>query len=159
MEVLTAERLRELLDYNPATGVFTWKRKTGSKSAGSLAGTPHNGRYINIQVAGKQYRAHRLAWLWMTGSWPHAEVDHRIGLSNAWENLRLVTRHANMQNQRRAHKRNSCGFLGVTKQGMKYRPRLWVNGRNMSLGLFDTPEQAHAAYLSAKRTNHEGNTL
>jgi hypothetical protein len=65
----------------------------------------------------------------------------------------------NMQNIRLASKNNATGFLGVHRQGSKFRSRIRVNGRNVSLGMFETPEAAYAAYVAAKRNLHRGNTL
>ena len=162
MKMIDAATVRELLDYDPAIGVFRWRRKTGSKPAGSAAGTPHKGGYcLRIMIDRKCYRSHRLAWLYMTGAWPDFEVDHRNtdGTDNRWENLRPSTRAGNMQNQRRAHRNNKVGFLGVHQQGERFRARLRVAGKSASLGMFATAEEAHAAYVRAKRELHPGCTL
>ncbi len=162
MKKLTAERLRELLEYDSETGVFRWRVKSGSKSAGSIAGTLHkNGYCTKIMVDRKGFAAHRLAWLYMTGEWPALEVDHKncIGTDNRWSNLRLVTRHENMQNKRRAHRNNKTGFLGVSIQDGRYRADIYDSGKHRFLGFHDTPEQAHAVYVDAKRIMHPGSTL
>ena len=159
---LTAERLKEVLNYEPDTGVFTWLHKTGSKSSGSVAGTPHkNGYCIRIMIDRKCYRAHRLAWLYMTGEWPSLEIDHKNtdGQDNRWVNLRHSDRYLNMQNQRTAHSNNKNGLLGVSKQGRKYRARITHNDNNTSLGMHNSPEDAHKAYVDAKRNFHSGCTL
>lgn len=157
---IALDRVRQLLHYDEATGVFTWVQKCGSKPAGSVAGTPHKG-YVRVQVDGQLVRAHRLAWLWMTGEMPTSEIDHANGCKadNRWANLRLVDRHTNMQNQVRAHRNNLTGLLGVHAQDGKFRARIRWNGKPKSLGMYDTPEQAHAAYVQAKRTLHVGCTL
>jgi len=164
MNELTAQRLRELLHYDPETGLFTRLVVTCNKvKIGDVAGTLQGSGHIGIRVLGKIRQAHRLAWLYMTGEWPTGEVDHIDGVptNNRWANLRDVTRPINMQNRRRAYANNKSGFLGVD-----YRPNLgkWaaqigVNGAKIYLGLFDSPESAHDAYVSAKRKYHEGNTL
>lgn len=163
MAELTAQRLREVLYYDPETGIFTWRAKTGSKSAGSIAGTPHkDGYYTRIQVDRRCYPAHRLAWLYMTGEYPTGEIDHRntIGTENRFDNLRLADHFVNMQNQRTAHRSNkSTGLLGAYRQGTRYRARIRHEGRNVSLGMFATPESAHRAYVQAKREMHPGCTL
>jgi hypothetical protein len=157
---LTQGKLKQLLQYDSETGLFSWLSKTGSVSAGATAGTPHKG-YLRIQVAGEMFRAHRLAFLYMTGSLPSAEVDHINGIKNdnRWGNLRLVDHLMNMQNQTRAHACNGCKTLGVSKQRHKYRARIRVDGKNKSLGMFDTPEAAHLSYVSAKRALHAGCAL
>ena len=154
---LTAVRLREVLDYDPQLGVFRWRQKTGSASAKTVAGTPHK-EYVRIQVDGKLHRAHRLAWLYVTGEWPSGEIDHRNnnGSDNRWGNLRAADHFTNMQNQTRAHRNNATGLLGVHQQGGKYRARIRHEGRNKSIGMYGTPEAAHAAYLAAKKEFHPG---
>lgn len=157
----TAERVRQLLHYEAESGIFTWIRKTGSMGSGAMAGTSHK-EYINIQVDGRQYKAHRLAVLWVTGAWPDGEIDHKDGdgKNNRWENLRLApSRFFNMQNKRRPHKNNSTGFLGVSPQDGRFRARITANGKKLCLGLHETAESAYAAYVEAKRKLHQGNTL
>jgi len=159
MKKVSVERLKELLNYDPDTGIFTWVIKIGSKSARSIAGTPvKGGRYISIMIDRTGYRAHRLAWLYMTGEWPENSIDHinGDGLDNSFRNLRDVDNFVNLQNQTRPHSRNKTGYLGVSQQGDKFRPRLRVDGRNISFGMFDTPKLAYEAYLEKKRELHSG---
>lgn len=157
---LTAGRLRELLHYDPETGLFTWRHKTGSQSSGKQAGTPHKA-YINIQVDSRQYKAHRLSFLYMTGELPPDEVDHinGIGTDNRWHNLRLADHFLNCQNRRRANRNNMSGLLGVQKHGNGYKAVIRKHGRNQYLGYFSTKEEAHAVYVNAKREFHRGGTL
>lgn len=163
-QTLTAGRLRELLHYDPATGVFTWLVHRQRHRAGTVAGSPHSAGYIEIGVCGRSYLAHRLAWLYVHGEWPARDVDHRNGIKtdNRIDNLRDVTKVVNLQNRRGAAAGNVSGLLGVSKSAAKcgrWFARLQVNGRQKSLGSFDSPEAAHAAYLTAKRQLHEGCTL
>ena len=160
MSELTAERVRELLEYTPETGVFVWRRPTGMKPAGSIAGCKHK-KYVCVQVDGKRYYAHRLAWLYMTGNWPAFEVDHHntCGTDNSWGNLRKSDRFSNLQNQRRAHRNNSTGLLGVSQFGERFRARIYANGKDVSLGIHASAEDAQAAYVKAKRSLHQGCTL
>jgi hypothetical protein len=161
---LTAERLREVLRYEPDTGLFTWRGRTGlganaANAENAPAGSVNNKGYVTITVDGHQgYKAHRLAWLYMTGDWPTEQVDHRdtVRHNNAWENLRQATRAENAQNQQRPSKNNKSGYLGVSwdKQYLKWAATLHINGRNRRLGRFANPESAHAAYLSAKAKHH-----
>lgn len=163
----TAEKLRELLHYDPATGVFTRLVCTGGRygaAVGTVAGTLSDQGYVMVSVMSKQYRAHRLAWLYMTGEWPASEVDHRDGVrtNNAWGNLRDVPPGINQQNKRRAMSHSKTGLLGAS---YNTRDRRFVArikdaaGKYRSLGGFDTAEQAHAAYVSAKRQLHAGCTI
>jgi len=154
LEPLTAERLRQLLCYNPGTGEF----RRGAR----LAGTTNGRGYRQIRVGARIYFAHRLAVLFVTGEWPPSVVDHIDGnpLNNRIANLRAVTQAANAQNIKRAHRDNATGRLGVERAGrLKYQARITVQGKRVGLGVFKTPEAAHAAYLTAKRALHEGNTL
>lgn len=158
---LTAGRLRELLWYDPETGVFTWLVSRGSVAAGKVAGTRHGQGYITISIDGCLHLGHRLAVLYMTGDWPPADVDHKYGIrhDNRWTEIRQATVSQNLQNQRRAHARNKSGLLGVSQKGRRWAAKIQVNGENLCLGTFDTPELAHAAYLEAKAKHHEYQTL
>lgn len=160
---LTAERLRELLKYDPETGVFTWKDARKAVSAGSAnAGTLHRSGRIYIGIDYGHYKAHRLAWLYMTGEWPIGEVDHEntVPGDNRWTNLRDVVHQTNMQNLRVAHKDSRTGFLGVgVHESGLYRAQITVNGKQKHLGLFRSAEEAHERYVTAKRQLHEGCTI
>lgn len=158
---LTAERLRELLDYDPATGVFTWRKNLcNSVGAGDLAGTTHRTGYRVIQVAKRLYLAHRLAWLYMHGHWPKSLLDHinRVKTDNRIVNLREVSQSENRQNCLKLRS-NTSGYKGVTKSQVKgrWQAQITVNGRGKYLGLFDTPELAHEAYVKAAAILHTHN--
>lgn len=159
---LTAERLRELLNYDPETGVFTWRvSRRATARPGSVAGTITPKGYRAIWI-GANYRAHRLAWLYVYGVWPTHEIDHIDGnrANNAIANLRDVTRSVNHENLRRARSDSAHGFLGVSPfKGKWWKARITVNGKWQHLGTFKTPEEAHAAYLEAKRRLHVGCTI
>ena len=160
--ILTAERLRELLHYDQETGLFTVKIATGHRSRlGSQPGNPRPGDYLRIGLEGRLYPAHRLAWLYMTGEWPKAYIDHINGVKddNRWVNLRDVSNAMNAQNVYRARKNSKSGFLGVVQKGDRWGSQIGVNGSFTWLGMFDTPEEAHTAYLEAKRQLHEGCTI
>jgi hypothetical protein len=159
---LTAARLREVLSYDPDTGIFTWMISTGPRAkVGAVAGTLGKDGYIRIKVDGRKYLAHRLARLYVFGVWPEAGVDHRDGVgSNNWiKNLRVATQALNMQNQRKARSNNKCGLLGVSPNGDLWKARIVVDGVHEYLGTFGTPEQAHTAYLAAKALHHPFQTL
>lgn len=160
--MLTQSRLREVLEYQPETGIFI--RISGyQKRIGKVAGRVHPKRgYREIHIDGKLYYAHRLAWLYMTGEWPKDEVDHKnhIRDDNKWSNLRDVTASVNQQNRIACQKNSKSGFLGVKKhERCKSRPwqaQIKSNGKILSLGYFSTPEEAHEAYINAKRIYHSG---
>lgn len=163
---LTAARLHELLHYEPETGAFTGIAARGTRKAGHKAGSQHSDGYIYIQVAMKKYKAHRLAWLYMTGEWPVDHIDHIncIRFDNRWANLRDVTNAVNQQNRLNANISNmSTGLLGVSltkvSRSNPFQSQIKINGKQRHLGLFKTAELAHAAYVQAKRQHHSGGML
>lgn len=99
---LTAESLRELLHYDPQTGIFTWRVTRGNLKACSRAGSMKEDGYIRVCIGERRYHAHRLAWLYVTGDWPVEEIDHinRNKADNRFTNLRPATRSTNEQNRR-----------------------------------------------------------
>ena len=159
---LTAQRLRELLDYNAETGTFVWRVKTSTRnSAGAVAGWTEPNGYKRLCIDSRKVWAHRAAWLYMTGNYPEHHIDHIDGnpLNNRFQNLRDVSQRANVHNQRRAHSQSTTGLLGVQRAGKRFVARIEASGVNIGLGRFDTPEEAHAAYIKAKRLLHEGCTI
>ncbi|MDE1139960.1 MAG: HNH endonuclease [Paraburkholderia tropica] len=160
---LTAERLRELLWYNPETGVFTWRVRPGRKMRiGQEAGSMTANGYVQIKVDKRRYLAHRLAWLHVHGEWPIDDIDHINGVrtDNRIENLRDVTGHVNMQNLKKATAQNKTAkMLGVTMSRDRYQAQIKVDGKYKYLGVFESAEAAHEAYLVAKRELHPGCTI
>ena len=146
-KAMKAENLRNTLRYEPETGNFMWLVDAGGKKAGDIAGTNRNG-YRCIAIDGKKYAAHRLAWLYMTGSLPSQTIDHknRNCSDNRWENLRLADRQQQMFN-RSVRKDCRSGLKGAQlSYGGKWCARISYCGKKLYLGLFDTPEAAHEAY-------------
>ena len=159
---LTVARLKELLSYDETTGVFFWKVRTNRLAVpGSVAGRTNSLGRIQIGIDGKRYLAHRLAWLYVTGEMPAHDIDHvdNDHANNRFENLRLDPQKSNQQNQRKPHSNNKSGFLGVSPHGNKWAATISTKGKRVHLGLFSSPEVAHAAYVDAKRKQHEFNTL
>lgn len=159
---LTAKKLRELLDYDPVTGVFVWVVRSNQNTfAGTLAGTTTKHSYVVISIGARVYAAHRLAWLYVHGVWPTYHIDHKDGnaSNNQITNLRDVPRTVNMQNRRKAQINNRSGLQGAMKNGSGWMARIAANGVIHYLGNFRTPEEAHQAYLEAKRKLHEGCTI
>jgi hypothetical protein len=162
-DMLTAERLRELLSYDPETGVFAWKVSRRGVRPGQTGNVRPDG-YLRIGIDGVNHLANRLAWLYVTGAWPEYGVDHRDGDhgNNRFLNLRDVSQQINVQNVGAATKANkSSGLLGVSyhaRDGL-WRARIYVDGKERCLGYFKTPEPAHEAYLVAKRARHAGCTI
>lgn len=154
---LTASRLRELLHYDPETGVFTWRVRWGSACPGDIAARIHipgdrKRGYGYIAVDGVRYSANRLAWLYMTGKWPSMMVDHADGDpgNDRFTNLREATATQNLMNMR-IRRDNTSGFKGVNFHGEKGRWRAYIQhaGRRQHLGYFDTAQEAHKAYCAA----------
>lgn len=159
---LTAERLRELLHYDPATGFFTNSARRKKVRVGERAGyfDPSTG-YIVLCIDRAHYYGHRLALLYMTGSWPVDMVDHRDGdrTNNVFTNLRDATRLLNQQNMRRASVCSSSGLLGAYRKRERWESKIRVDGSVIHLGVFGTAEEAHVAYVAAKRKHHPGCTI
>jgi hypothetical protein len=135
---LTQIRLKEVLNYDPETGIFTRLNSGHGVSCGDIAGTFDDDGYVNIKIDGKSHRAHRLAFMWMAGSFPPDEVDHinRIRDDNRWCNLRNVTHRENCQNSK-----INNNFIGVHfhKEANKWNVRSsQVEGQSKYLGLFKT---------------------
>lgn len=162
---LTQKRLKELLHYDPETGLFTWlKRVANCVKIGEIAGGKTNRGYIRLRVDGKKYLANRLAFLYMTGKWPTNEVDHEntIRDDNSWKNLRDATRSQNCQNKKKARSDSKTSSLGVSfhKANKKFTARIQEpNGERIYLGSYLTLEEAAAAYLVAKRELHPFGTI
>lgn len=158
---LTAARVRELLDYDPSTGVFTWRVARGRVPAGAVVGRIRQGRIV-VGIDKHEFSAHRIAWLHFYGQWPIYEVDHKDGvpLNNSIANLRDVPHAVNQQNRRRADRDNHGGFLGTSRyKNGRYRAQIMVSSKFINLGTFLTGEEAHAAYVEAKRRLHAGCTI
>lgn len=150
--MLTAERLRQILSYNCETGEFTWLVRCGQRKPGySTAGTLNSMGYYRVGVDNRSYLSHRLAWLWMTGEWPAAEVDHIDGnpKNNAWQNLRAATRAQNNMNVG-MNCRNTAGVPGVSFNKASGKWVAYISKKQ--LGKFDTKLAAYAARLSAERS-------
>jgi hypothetical protein len=156
------EELRQILSYDPKTGVFTWRvgsPRGGRQIAGNVAGNLGVEGYRHIRIKKRLYLAHRLAWLYVTGDWPGGDIDHKNGVpgDNRFANLREVTHAANMQNSKR-RKHNTSGFKGVRLSAAKKNKRWFAtiqkDGRMVYLGTFPTPEEAHAAYRKAAEVHH-----
>jgi hypothetical protein len=149
MTQLTHERLLQVIHYSPETGVFTWKIKPRAKAIeGNIAGSSGREGRVHIAVDTKRYKAHRLAWFYMTGEWPNV-IDHVNGdpSDNRWGNLRDATTSLNLANSRRRTD-NTSGYKGVS---LEPRTGRWVayltkDQRRKYIGSFKTPKEAHDAY-------------
>lgn len=155
--MLTAERLREVLDYDPATGEFAWRLHTGRVAAGQRAGCAKGDGYTLIRVDRVKYRAHRLVWLHVHGRWPAEALDHIDGdrANNRLANLREATVRQNVVNSR-AKRQNKHGIKGVIQNPKSgtWTARIRDGGRRVGLGTFPTQAAAAAAYAAAARRIH-----
>jgi hypothetical protein len=154
--MITAKRLREALDYDPATGVFTWKIARGyTAKAGTVAGCLNALGYVQISFEGGRYSGHRLAWLYVTGRWPSKELDHinRNRADNRLANLREASgkqNHANMG----CHRDSKSGVRGVIFNRGRWQANMRIDGRYKYLGSFLTKEEARDAYNAKARQVH-----
>lgn len=159
---LGAERARELFSYDPETGELRWRVARGSRTfPGDLAGTIRPDGYVQVRVDGVFHLGHRLVWLILTGNWPVQFIDHINGSrrDNRRTNLRDVSRKCNQENHRRARAGSSTGVMGVNPSRGRFKARITVGGVESFLGRYATPEEAHQAYLTAKRQLHAGCTI
>lgn len=160
--MISQERLKKVIHYDPVTGIFTWRVSLSNRApAGSVCLPVGRGR-CKIGIDGAKYESNRLAVLYMTGTMPSGVVDHRNGngADDSWDNLRDVTQRINAQNIRAPHVDNKLGVQGVVRRPSgKYAAHIYTSGRQTNLGLFSTAQEAHAAYVEAKRKHHEGCTL
>lgn len=155
---LTLERLKELLYYDPETGVFTWlKSRGGGAKAGGRAGWVDNSKYIRIRVDGRMYLAQRLAWFYTYGRWPMNQMDHRdlCRSNNKLCNLREATQGQNQAN-RKVRRDSSTGVKGVfPSTNRTFVARIRHNGKMIHLGSFPTKELASVAYEIASEAYHK----
>lgn len=161
---LSASVVRSLLDYDPLTGVFTWKSRPPEKGfhlalVGKEAGRISTTGYRTIFVRGFNWQAHRLAWLYMTGAMPlkNQDIDHRnlVRSDNRWDNLRIASAEQNAHN-RRMTKRNTSGYKGVSFDSDRqlWAANIYSYGKTYFLGRFTSAKLAHDAYEAAANRLH-----
>jgi hypothetical protein len=146
--IITAERARRLLHYDPDTGVLLRLISTSRNArAGDVAGSVGSKGYLAVKLDGRRYQTHRIIWLWMKGEWPKADIDHINGdrTDNRWCNLREATNSQNQANRPRpANNRSGSKGISWCKRNGK-----WEAGIKRHLGWFDTPGSAALAYAIA----------
>lgn len=152
---LSREDVLGLLDYDRETGVFTWRRRENETFNKRFAGAPAGAVVasgVMVQIGGKKYAAHRLAWLIETGAWPAGEVDHKNvdNTDNRFDNLREASSSQNCANKKLS-KASTSGLKGVSvcSSTGRWKAQICVNGEVLYLGLFETPEAANEAYAQA----------
>jgi hypothetical protein len=158
---ITAEFVRELFHYDPETGLFTRRVSRMGRwgKAGAIAGGIKPNGYRVIWI-GANFMAHRLAWLYVHGSWPAGQIDHinRVRDDNRIANLRVVTHTENMEN-RKVQRNNTSGYPGVypDRCGRRWIARISSKGKWLYLGSFRSAEEASAAYRKAAAELHTHN--
>ena len=156
----TYEDVRRLFSYDAATGILTWNFRSdvhqvvNAHLEGKKAGTFDDLGYLRVKVFGRSFLVHRIIFLWVTGSWPAQDVDHKDmnPTNNAWSNLRSASRTSNQANTR-SRATNKSGFKGVSwhKRTQKFVAQISYQNKKTHLGLFDNPQDAHNAYVAAAR--------
>jgi len=156
----TADRVREVFDYDPDVGVFQWRKRPHPAACrvrpGGRAGCVNPNGYRVIELDGVSRRGHHLAWLYIYGVWPSIDLDHRNGRrdDNRIANLREDPDTQNAQNQHSPQRGNKAGYLGVAPNGNRWQAKIVVDHQKYYLGAFATPEEASTAYLAAKNALH-----
>lgn len=151
---MTPARLRELLHYDAATGIFTRLTRASRRTRiGAIAGAINDQGYIGINLDGRSYKAHRLAWLYMHGAWPTSFIDHVNGnrADNRICNLREATRSQNLGNSRVARSGRDLP-KGVTRRDGRFVARIQAQNRSVFLGYFNSADAAADAYRNAATT-------
>lgn len=150
MKKLTSDRLRELLAYNPWTGEFRWRVSRGNMAMGEVAGRQTDQAFIKIRIDGRDYLAHRLAWLYMKRKWPTQLINHknRVHSDNRWPNLREAT---NAETQAHALPRRAMS-RGVDRLATnRYQARIKFAGQRFELGRYGTERAASHVYRLVAR--------
>jgi len=154
--MLTQAHLRELLHYDPETGIFTWLKSSRKGWTGKPAGHIHEG-YVEIKINKINYKAHRLAWLFMNGEFPDFDIDHRdlIRHNNSWNNLRLATKHQNNCNSP-IYKNSTSKVKGVYwhKQNQTWIAHIYCHKKQYYLGSFENIDDAAEAVRIKREELH-----
>jgi len=163
MKTIEQELLKEILNYDSKTGIFTWKIKPALQiKIGDIAGSKVSRGYIHLAIKNKDYKAHRLAWIYMYGQIPEGyTIDHINGVchDNRIENLRISPSQVEQGQNKKVFKNNTSGYTGVGKSHNKWQARIMLNRKSISLGYFDTPEAANDARIKAKAELHTFNPI
>lgn len=141
---LTAERLRELLIYDPDTGMFQWKPRPYRRAL-AQAGSINRKGYRVITIGDRQYNASHLAWLYVYGEWPDDELDHK-DTNRANDRIDNLREAEPVENRANVHPASNSGFKGVRVKRKRAEASIVTRGKGIYLGTFDTPEEAAAAY-------------
>ncbi len=154
--------LRQFMAYDPLTGLLTWrvKRPRATAAAGDQIGCINSWGYLRFAIQRREFMVHRVCWFLHYGEWPTQQIDHINGIKtdNRIANLRDVPQNVNMQNLLPKRSKTTSGLLGAHVSGSTakkpWSSSIKVDGRSYYLGDFDTPLEAHQAYMAAKATMH-----
>lgn len=150
--MLTQAELKELLTYDPATGVIVW-RVARRDRIGEKAGALNSFGHRQIRLNGKLYLAHRLAWLYLHGEWPETNIDHINGVpdDNRIDNLRLATSKQNQENVKlRVDNASGCRGVNWNHREHKWVARVQHHKQRIHVGKFDLLKDAIAAVKEAR---------
>lgn len=151
LKTISHSELLRLVEYDPATGIITRKVRTSNRvQVGDVVGSLSGNGYLIGRIGGFCAYVHQFAWLYVHGVWPDHDIDHkdRDTRNNCDCNLRAATESQNLANKKRPTN-NTSGFKGVHPKRAKWCSQIMCDGRRITLGVFDTPEAAHAAYTEA----------
>jgi len=152
--MITQSKLKDLLHYDPLTGIFLWVQARQRINVGDVAGSTRKDGYIQISIDNKLYLAHRLAWLYTYGYLPENFLDHkdRIRRHNWIDNLREVGQQCNVRNTG-LRSDNTSGVKGTYfyKPTQKWSAHIKENGKNYNLGYFTDFTEAVATRLAAEQ--------
>lgn len=153
LNTITQSKLHSILDYDPDTGIFTWKIAKGKSKIGKIAGNTNSRGYIRIMINSKQYLAHRLAWLYVNGEMPN-QIDHinRNKSDNYISNLRNVSNIENHMNKG-IFSNNKVSMSGIefNKNAKKWRVRIQKEGKRFLIGYFNDLQEAKEARMKAQK--------
>lgn len=153
--MITQSELKEYAVYDEFTGIFTNIKSRQACGFGKILGSVQSDGYLQARINGKSYLIHRLAWLYMHGSFPLSILDHKDldKKNNKISNLRLAN-HSFNQFNRDVVKCSKSGAKGVTKNGKGWRAQACVGGKRQNLGTLKTIQEAAKAYQIFAKTNH-----
>lgn len=159
--MISQEELKSIFNYSAETGIFTWKVQPALKKnpgIGDVAGCIHKkSGYVMLKIKAVSYRAHRLAWLYVTGENPKNHIDHINGIcfDNRFINLRECRPNENNQNKKSSNN-SSSKYVGVDwcKASKKWRAQIGINGKNKYIGIFESEIEAFNAYCKEKEKHH-----
>lgn len=157
--------LKKQVSYDPFTGVLTRISKPFRLKAvlGPIKGSAKKEGHLRVTINGVEKYFHQIAWFLHYGYWSDKIIDHKDGdpTNNRINNLREVTKIGNLHNQRKAHHHSKSGLLGAHYRAdkKKFESAITTDGVKVRLGYFDTAEDAHQAYVQAKRIKHPTCTL